>query len=377
MSVYKASGSRFFQYDFVHKGVRFTGPTGQDTRRSAERVERQRREEAALGKLGAVSLYTLDEAAGRWWLEVGRYRKRPEDVKRRVAQVVDLIGAKTPIGGITTSTVAVAMEKRRGQTFTKAPGPKATAYSLSNGTVNKDIIQTLRPILNRAQRVWEAKGLPAINWKDLTLKEPPARARSYTAAQQTAWQAECDPAARYALRTLLTYGLRFGELFFPPNQFESDEHGARITLMKGRKGDVPHVVPLREDDGRLLAALAGRARAAGLACIWFEVAADGELQALTYHGLHARLVSAAGRAGIDGGAVVHGTRHHAGTAIARRTGGLKAAKELLGHSSMASTQRYAHAVEQDLRDALELESRGYPEAVDVEVGKVRRRKRLV
>lgn len=49
----------------------------------------------------------------------------------------------------------------------------------------------------------------------------------------------------------------------------------------------------------------------------------------------------------------HDLRHTAATRIVRRTGNLKVAQVLLGHTDIAQTSRYAHAFHQDVLDAME------------------------
>ncbi|MBI1405675.1 MAG: tyrosine-type recombinase/integrase [Caulobacter sp.] len=390
MSVYKPKKSRFWQYDFQAKGHRFHGSTGVETRRKAEAVERRLREEIAAGRNPHERALTLDEAAGRWWLEVGRHLAGPAHVERRIGICLRLLGKATPITEITTRAVSRAIETRRGETYSRAPDRPAgdgrpalvaPRYPVSNATVNADIIITLRRILRRARKTWEIRDLPEIDWRALTLAEPAERLQYYTPAQRAAWLAECDPVAAAALQTLLTYGLRLNEVFFPPAAFDAGEAQAvdggdapRLRIDK-RKADVPHIVPLRRDDARDIAARAGRAAAAGLTTIWFEQRppapaltrvtrrdpAEAELVPLTYYGLQARLRSAARRAGIDGGRVIHGARHDAGTQILRRTGNLKVAQQLLGHKDIKSTLRYAHALEDELRAGLDAELRNSPE----------------
>ncbi len=70
MSVYKPSGSPFYQYDFQMRGRRFHGSTKCKSRREAEAVERGDREGAKeLLKVatGGVETLTIDVAAGRYW----------------------------------------------------------------------------------------------------------------------------------------------------------------------------------------------------------------------------------------------------------------------------------------------------------------------
>jgi integrase len=375
MSVYKSDKSRYFQFDFQFRGDRFHGSTGVETRRAAEAVERKLRQDAALGLLGDMASMTLDQGTGRWWSEVGQRLRTARDVERRLEVLLRLMGKNTRLVDISTKHVSRAIEARRGETYRKSPAKGAKAYELKNATVNADIILTLRRILQRAHKVWEVKGLNPIDWSALHLPEPAPKVQVYTDAQQAAWLGECDETARFTLQMLLTYGLRFNELFFPPEAFDPD--GPRLVLNL-RKGDVPHVVPLREDDARQIAARVGRAIAADLPVIWFEENPKGALVPVTYHGLHARLLSAARRAKVSSERVIHGARHHAGTTMLRRSKNLKLTQALLGHASIQSTMRYAHALEDDLRAALADESRDSPGAVEANtefvVPKQRRRR---
>jgi len=377
MSVYKPAKSRFYQYDFVQKGRRFHGSTGQETRRAAEAVERRFRLDAAEGRLGEAAQLTLDQAAGKYWDEVGSRRGDAVDTERRIAVLLTLIPKTMPLAHITTAIVSEAIQRRRGQPFKKgkdrvgADGKviRAKEYAPSNATVNRDVIETLRPIMRRAARIWGAKGLPEIPWGDLALSVPRETVRTYSRAEQDAWLAENGPTAALALRLLLRYGLRFGELFFHPDAYEDE--GPRLAWMKGRKFDVPHTIPLLEEDAREIAARVARARAnkPPLETIWYtEALRPGgkvELEPLTYYGLQARLRSSAKRAKIKPGRVIHGARHHAGTAIQRATGNMKVTQRLLGHISPASTHRYVHAMDDDVRAGLENveQSRNSPEAL--------------
>ncbi|WP_421736414.1 tyrosine-type recombinase/integrase [Caulobacter sp.] len=361
MTVYLRGTSRFWAYDFVYKGRRYTGSTGVETRRKAEEVERKVRGDAALGLYDDQARMTLDDAAGRWWAEVGQELGSAVDVERRLEILLRLIGKDTRLVDITTRTVAKAVERRRRETYTKAPdkpGKPAKRYALANATVNADIIMSLRRILRRAKTVWEVKPLAEIDWRALTLPEPEPEVRLYSAEQCAAWLEQCDAPARLALHMLLTYGLRLGELFFKLDAFIPE--GPRLVLNKRKKG--AHLLPLRVDDGSQIAARASRAATAKFDTIWFDEVRHPsrgmrpgkiELRALTYYGLQARLRGAAKRAGIKLPRLIHGARHHAGTTMLSKSGNLRLTQQLLGHADIKSTMRYAHALETDLRAALE------------------------
>ncbi|PLR25090.1 integrase [Caulobacter zeae] len=365
MSVYLPKKSRFYAYDFVKGGKRYTGSTGVETLRKAQEVERKIRNDVALGLHDTQAGMTLDQGAGQWWSEVGQHLNTAEDAERRIEILLRLIGKDTRLVDITTRTVARAIEKRRGETYAKGkdrPGAPAKRYPISNATVNADIIVTLRRILRRAEVVWEVKPLPAIDWKVLTLKEPEPEIRLYTAKQRAAWAAGCDVACRFPLKMLIRYGLRLNELFFPPEAYlpADEEFGPRLAINKRKRGVM--LLPLREDDAREIAARVSRAQALGLESIWYEEEAQparGRYKAkkpgdpITYYGLSQRLKNGAKRAGLKMPRLIHGARHHAGTVMLGKTGNLKLTQQLLGHADIKSTLRYAHALESDLRAALE------------------------
>ena len=334
MSVYPKG--RFWHFDFVYKGRRFHGTTGQETRRAAEAVERARRLEAATGIGADAGDLTIDLAASRYLDEVGAQISEDVQLKRRLLVVVDCVGKAKLLREIDTATIAEAIRRRR-----KYPG-----RTPAPATINRDLIDhTLRPLLNRARKVWGARSLPAIDWKAVRLKEPKGIVREYTQAELEAWRVELEPVPRLALDLMLTYGLRFGELFFLPA--DVDGAAARLTIRNRKAGD-SLTIPLIEQHARLLAAMASTRKS------------DETVFQFTYWGLHSRIRTAAARAGL-GARAVHGARHHAATTLLRATGNLKLTQRMLGHASIQSTMRYAHATEDDLRAALDAMSRTSPE----------------
>lgn len=387
MSVYKPAKSRFFQYDFVIRGTRYHGSTGQVTRRAAEKAEGRIREQIAEGTLGSRENVTLDEAAGRWWEDVGAHRGDAADVERRLEMLNTLLGANTRLKDIDAEAVADAIRKRRLIPCVKAKGDDAKRYFPSPATVNRDVIEHLRPVMKYAARLWENKGLKlqTIPWGELRLEEPAGLVKVYAVDEQTAWRAQCGPTTGFALDLLLTYGVRFGELFFELDDF--DPEGPRLnirsrlmpdgTRRRGRKRDNgAHVLPLKAQHAREIAARLGRAREADLEHIWYVEVTDEKgktsLEPLTYYGMQARLNSAAERAGVSPGRRIHGARHHAGTTLLRNSGNVRMSQRLLGHADIRSTLRYAHVMEEDLRAALEGPSdsspRNSPEPADKATG---------
>lgn len=370
--------SPYYAYDFQAKGKRYHGSTGETTLRKAEAVERRIRSEVAQGTFGDGAEMTWDEAAGRWWMEVGRHRASARQLQHRLAIALRLIGPRTRLHETTTRKISAAIEKRRGEQYARAhdraatddaPAKRAARYDLKNATVNADVVKPLQRVMNRARKVWEIKNLPEVDWCSLTLPEPETEIRIYTEAQQTAWLDACGPTERFALRLLLTYGLRFGELFCPLDALIPDAPGGPVLVVNKRKRSALYM-PLVQADARMLAARLGRAREAGLDTFWFERVpgrdAKGrqKLAAITYSALQSRLRQAAKRAGLTLPRLIHGTRHHVGTTILAESGDLKLAQQALGHADIKSTLRYAHALTGKLRAAMD--SRNNPGAPDAD-----------
>ena len=325
MSVYPKG--RYWHFDFVYRGRRYYGSTGQETRRNAEAVERAKRLEAATGTGQDAGDLTLDIAVSRYFDEVNHTLAEAVDLQRRINVVLDCVGKGKLLREIDTATIADAIRRRR-----RYPG-----RTPAPATINRDLIDhTLRPLLNRARKVWGARSLPAIDWRAVRLKEPKGIVREFSDAEINAWRDGLEPVPRLALDLMLTYGLRFGELFFLPA--DVDGVGARLTLRNRKAGDTL-TVPLVSEHARTLAAMASTRQA------------DAYVFPYTYWGLMSRLRTAAAKAEL-GARAIHGARHHAATTLLRTTGNLKLTQRMLGHASIQSTMRYAHATESDLRDAL-------------------------
>src|SRR5204863_2037867 len=75
---------------------------------------------------------------------------------------------------------------------------------------------------------------------------------------------------------------------------------------------------------------------------------------LGVRGIRRLVVRYASRAGIEAGASPHTLRHSFATHLLDRGADLRAVQELLGHSSLATTQVYAHVSSKRLVDAYEV-----------------------
>ncbi len=242
-------------------------------------------------------------------------KKSAIDTAQRIVTMLRHMDRRLPIREIGARHITAAMNARRVEPIRRGKNKKATGAYPSNGTVNRDIIDsTLRPILNYAATNLEAD-VKRIPWSDLRLPEVRQR-------------------------------VRLTEAFFSLDAIRGDD-----VYTRERKNG-PQVVTLLPDDAADIRARAGRARAAGLDTVWFREMKSGELRAIQPRGFQSAAATSLKRAGVEDARAVHDARHHAGTMMLRGSGNLAAVKELLGHENIQSTMRYAHTSREDLRRTL-------------------------
>ncbi|MDJ0921083.1 MAG: tyrosine-type recombinase/integrase [Henriciella sp.] len=339
MSIFKRGA--IYHYDFQYRGQRYRGSTGETTKRAAQDVEDKERRKAKLGR--STTHLTLREAALSWWDLHAQFLKSAANVDEGLKVCDRVLGFDKQLRDLTTRDLVVAVAKRREEVTQYGRPP-------SNATINREIPYIIRPILNHAVDVLGAKDAPSISWKAVILTKPKPKPREYSAAEMNALRDHL-PAHLHALLDFYTvYGCRWNEAFFPLSHL--DIEGGRIALRQ-RKGGDWHSIPLTESDRRKFAAAKSRAEAADLDTIWFRETSTGALAAITPRSFQRAMLKALKDAGITDARAVHDFRHHAAMQAMRRSGGrIAPVSKLLGHESIQTTQIYAHATEDDVRDIL-------------------------
>lgn len=354
----------FWHFDFVIAGERFHGSTGQKSKRAAEAFEERKRQEVARGEHKRPAVVaadiTIDAAANLYWEAIGSRRPSRKEIERMLEVMITLIGAHTRIGDINTGVVQKMIARRR-----KGEGGR-TRGTPSVATINRLIEQT-RAVLRHVENTFEDAALPRINWRSLHERERALPDRQFSLDELEAWGSQLEPLERAFLLIASTYAPRFGELFVPPEAVDARRGILRLGRYLGRDGwrnvrkDGTVIdIPLAPGDAALLGALADRAAAAGLPTIWAEYRGK-RLCPVPYGTMAKRLRRGAERAGVRAERLLHALRHHGASTIVAHTGDITLAKRLLGHADIATTQRYTHARESLLADALAAISRNSPE----------------
>jgi integrase len=330
-----------WHYDFTVKGERYRGSTGFKKKADATEFEDQQRRSIKLGTSSSRAVATLGQAADQYFASRASHLKSATTVAQRIKIMLRHLGRDTPVNQIGPREIEAAIIARRVEPTRQGKLPTA-------GTVNRDLIDTtLRPILGYAGEIME-EPVRKIKWAKLRMQEPQGRTRSFGAEELAAWREALPEWHRPIFDFVARYGLRLGEVFFPPSAV--DVAAAEIRLADTKNGR-DHTIPLLPEDVPAMASRKARAQLAKLDTVWFRDE-GGELTPIHWRAFQSASRAALAAAGIADAKPAHDLRHHAATALLRSTGNLKLVQDLLNHQSVTSSARYAHTSKGDLREGL-------------------------
>ena len=346
MSVYKPKNSPYYHYDFRFRGQRFTGSTMCSGKRAAEQFEARERQAAALPSTARPPI-SLDEAAGLYQ-EHAETLPSWSTIEYMTLALVKGIGAKRLLAQISQRELQVYFAKRRN--------------GRSNASVNREI-ENARAIWMRASKArFDVGEMP--DWKALFLKVPKKPPRIADESEEDRIFSAIAPDAydvvMFALisgwRKAEVIGLRWSDIDLP--------RGLAKTKIKG--GDTVN----RPLDEALVALIANQPKVGPFVFTYIcrksrAKRRAGQRYPMTITALRTRWAEAKQAAEVEG-LRFHDLRHTAATRMLRATGNLAAVSKALQHTNIRTTQRYAHVLEDDIREAMRAarrapESRNSPE----------------
>lgn len=343
MSVYKPKNSTVYLYDFQYRGRRFHGSTGQKTKRAAERVEAQERAKAALD-IRTKPQITLDEAAGLYEAKLRKEERWSTNTEIWLDNIVNALGPAEFINQLAHTDIGAHF--------------RARAAQISGSSVNReiDVARALWRFTKRAK--YDIGEMP--DWASMRYAVKDHDPRELREDEETRLfehvRADYLPFIRFALlsgwRVSEVRNLLWSDLDFP----------AKVAWATVKGGDRVKR-PLTTDMIVLLASQPQKcAQVFTYVCEKTRAKrVKGERYPISKDGWRKVWAAALDAAGIEGFRF-HDLRHTRGTRILRRTGNLAAAQKALRHKNIRTTLRYAHAFDDDVRNALEAsESRTIPE----------------
>lgn len=356
MTVYRHKNSPHWQYDFQVKGVRYHGSTGTTTKTAAKDYEARERARIAKGETAKPDI-TVDEAFGNYWIQVGQYESNKDATWGQLERLKDYFGATAILRDMDREAIDKYVARRRGQ---KARNKDTL---VSNATVNRET-QLLKRVIRRVPAKY---GKPEIDWEGVMLKEPKERARELSADEERRLFANLPDDLAAVVEFAMLSGQR--------RESVVSLLWSKVDLQSGRaevrvKGGHWHSVPLTP---RMVAIIANRPKAGPRVFTYLcerpaparkdrPARVKGQRYPFSSEGWARKWHKALKDAGIEDFRF-HDLRHTAATRVTRATGNLKVTQRLLGHSTIATTARYAHATDDDVMKALlATESRNSPEA---------------
>lgn len=345
MSLYqKATG--IWHFDFVWKGRRFYGSTGERNRRRAKAVEDAEKIRVKTGS--TKRQITLDDAAEDYWQKTGRLAANAIEDERRLLWLVRTLGPTKLMTDIAEPELSDALARRRGQGSRRGVRKGDLGRPVSNATLNRQVTQLYRRIHTHARKTLKAD-VADIDFAQLILDEPKERVRCLTPAQESRLLAhmrpDCAPIVRFSILT----GARLSAAITLTRR-QVDLTGAQPEARLRMKGGGFHAVPLTPG---LVALLANEMALHDTASVFSFQPHDrherplkgkaGRRRAMTHAVLRRQWEKARDRAGLHDFRW-HDFRHTAGTrALHAPLGNLRIAQNLLGHADIATTAKYAHA----------------------------------
>jgi integrase len=362
MSVYKPKGSAFYHYDFQIKGRRYCGTAGTDDFEEAKALEAKVRTDARrtilYGDPVKKPAEAINDVFGRYWLEASQYTSQAEADQRRLDLIAGILGPALPFSDLDDNRVALLVAKLRGR---KVGRNKRLP---SNATVNRDI-EALRRVWKRAAKVWKLDHGDEPNWGKHLLEETDERVRELTAEEEEALLANLRDDYHPIVRFALMSGIRVGNLrTLKWSDVDFSVRAVRMLAKSRKQGGKFHSVPLTDSMIVLLANERGKHDdfVFSYRCMKGRGARKRETWLpFTQNGWRKAWRTALVTAGISDFRF-HDLRHTAATRTLRASGNMRAVQKMLGHSKITTTTRYAHALDDDIREAMEMaQSRMVPE----------------
>ena len=335
--LYKKPNSPYWHYDFTIKGNRFCGSTRQTAKAAARKVEAKRRLEVAEGD-DRTSI-TLDMLCSTYWDEIAHSQPSAKTTLYQMTNLTTAFGGSTALSSIKQGMIAGYAAKRRAK--------------VSDSSVNREI-ELAKRLWRFADRRFDAH-LAKIDWQALKYKEPKERVRELSEDEEDRLfvhlREDLHDFVRFAIMTGARKASITGLLW------SNIDFNARVMRF-AIKGGGYQTLPITHE---LMLLLSNQPRV-GPYVFTYECQKSrggrkrGERYPLTSLGWH-KAWNATLRAAEIEDFRFHDLRHTAATRLMRRTGNLLLTQKLLGHTDISTTARYAHVNDEDLRAAMEGETR--------------------
>lgn len=353
MSVYKRKGAKTYQYDFWVRGNRFLGDTGCEEKRQAVRELERIRRDAEAKVAQAVQLgspRTWQHAASRYYEEVGKHHKALDMTLASLDWLTREIGANTLLTAINDNVVAQLVAKRRAE-MRLVGNAETVKRTVSPATVNRTMTEPLRKVMSRAAKIWKVP-VGDVRWTQHMLDEPQERIREASKSEEARIMGKLDrgyeEAVKFAFangcRRMEIVGFRKTQIDFFTRQFSVLGKGGKTRSIPMSDETYAQLWRLKDDPTEFVFTYVAKRTDKRKGIV------RGVRYPITDAGLRTAMRRAVKAAGVPDFRF-HDTRHTAATRVLRKSN-LRVVQNLLGHADVTTTTKYAHALAEDVRAAL-------------------------
>lgn len=331
---FRKKGSQNWHYDFQVGGRRFFGSCCTADFEEAKAVEAQARVEARQGAARPTS-FTISQALGTYWNDICQHQSSASTAQSQARALLKVLRKNTPIDELTNADLVRAVATMRA--------------GAANATVNRRIDMLARAI-RHMQRVHGAT-MPDLDFKGCKTREALERVREMSYGEQERLFAVLRPDLQPLVKLALLTGQRRAELC--GLKWDDVNHETRRIHFR-IKGGAIHRFPLSREIAALLSALPRSTLVRDRKFVLTYRGENGELRRIPASGGHVWELwrKALAKAEIDDFRF-HDLRHTMATRMLRETGNIKLVSRLLGHSSIDTTSRYGHVLDDDLERAMD------------------------
>lgn len=335
MPLSKRKGSSFWWYDFTVNDHRFRGSTQTNDLALAKSIEAKLRTDAVMAvHFKRREEISLDAAMGKFWLEHAQHLKSGRTaIKSHCRHILDHFGGTLPlssIDGVGVSELRSVLRER-----------------VSDSTVNR-VFATLRKLLNKAGEEWEY-AVPDIKVGKYMLEEPESRTRWLRRDEADRLISCAADHLKDPIRFALLTGVRLSNIVgLCWEHIRFDENEIEFKVKSSLPGGKLLVLPMSGELRQLL--LTCGPREDGYVFLRNFNSPDRPPEPIKK--FRRSFKTACERAGIKDFRF-HDLRHTAATWMVQNGVALDLVQEILGHSDIATTKKYAHRDTIDKRHALE------------------------
>lgn len=306
MSLYRRSGSPFWQYDFTVNGQRFRGSTGETGKREALKVEDDHKQAARQLQAPRKREWTVQMMCEAYWDEHAQHRPSHSTILGQLAAMRRHLGKDRKLTSITNAAMMDYRAKRRGD-------------GLAQHSINREIT-IMRAAMRHVAQI-HGVTIPELHWEKLKHEEPAPRQRYLTYEEWGTLLAAAHPSLKPILICAVTTGLRKSNILqLDWSQVRLSARRIALTV-KGNKIHEVRIGPLLAAALSVMPERKGRVfDRRNFEKRWRQALTDSGLTDFRFHDLRHTFASWARQNGAD----------------------IADVKEALGHSDISMTMRYAH-----------------------------------